>query len=217
VKLLLTSNGLTNEKISQALFDLVGKHANQVSVAFIPTAAFFEEGDKGWLLDHLSAIKNFGCSIDIVEISALPRDKWLPRLESADVLFLGGGNNFYLMEWLKKSGLADLIGGMLENKVYAGISAGSMVASPLLRRSDAEEIYSENFGSDNNVAGLRLVDFYILPHLNSQIFPNVNKEFIQKVIISSPEKVYALDDQSALKVLNGNVEVVSEGQWLEFN
>jgi dipeptidase E len=217
MKLLLSSAGLTSNKISQALLDFVGKPADQVIVAFIPTAAFFEEGDKGWLIDDLYRIKNQGYFVDIVEISALPNDRWLSRLESADVLFFGGGNTFYLMHWLKKSGLANILPGLLKDKVYVGISAGSMIASPTLRMSDAEQIYSEHFASNSDVPGLGLIDFYIIPHLNSQSFLNVRKDFLQEKIKGTSEKVYALDDRSAAKVEDGKVEIVSEGQWLEFN
>ena len=88
MKLLLTSNGLSNPSIAKALFELVGKPAEETNIAFVPTASNVEEGDKGWLIDDLVNIKKQGFeSVDIVDISALPREMWLPRLEAADVLF----------------------------------------------------------------------------------------------------------------------------------
>jgi dipeptidase E len=204
-------------KIAQALYDLVSKSVAETRIAFIPTAAFYEEGNKDWLIDDLYCIKELGYYVDIVEISALTKEQWLPRLESSDVLFFGGGNTYYLMHWLLNSGLNKLMNNLLKYKVYVGISAGSMVASPTLSRSDSERVYSEHFDSDNDVQGLGLVPFYVIPHLNSPHFPNVRKRSLQVMFKSSSEKIYALDDQSALKIVDREVEIVSEGQWLEFN
>ena len=105
MKLLLTSSGITNASIEHALDELVGKKPEDTSVAFIPTAANVEKGDKCWLIDDLSNLKKRRFkSIDIVDISALSQKVWLPRLEEADVLFFGGGNTFYLMDCMTTSG-----------------------------------------------------------------------------------------------------------------
>jgi peptidase E len=73
MKLLLTSGGLTNESISDVLFDLVGKKPEETSVVFIPTASNVETGDKDWLIDDLKNLQkqNFK-QIDIADISAVP-------------------------------------------------------------------------------------------------------------------------------------------------
>lgn len=105
MKLLLTSAGLSNESIIKAFFDLVGKSAKEIRVAFIPTASNIETGDKWWLIKDLSTLQGMGfAQLDIVDISAMPKVAWQPRLEEADVFFFGGGNTFYLMHWIRKSG-----------------------------------------------------------------------------------------------------------------
>src|SRR3989338_7932302 len=110
MKLLLTSAGLTNASIANALFDLVGKKPEDTSLFFIPTAANVGSSDKEWLIDDLYNIKkqNFK-NIDIVDISALPKEIWQPRLEEADVLFFGGGNTPHLMRWIIESGLKEIL------------------------------------------------------------------------------------------------------------
>lgn len=219
MKLLLTSGGLTNESIAKALFELVGKKAEDTKLAFVPTAMNFEDGDKSWFINDLANFKRHGIGfIDIVDISALPREVWEPRLRRADVLFFSGGTTPHLMYWLKKSGLDALLSELLETRVYAGISAGSLAATPsiILSRKEKLDRYKEMTGYENT-DGLGLVPFYLRPHFNSPTFLHATREAIEEAAKTIKEPIYALDDQSALKVVDGNVEVISEGEWLLFN
>jgi len=217
MKLLLTSGGITNPSIANALFELVGKKPEDTSVVFIPTASNYEKGDKGWLINDLIDIKkqNFK-QIDIADISALSKDVWLPRLEEADVLFFEGGDTYYLMEWLNKSGLKNLLPELLKTKVYVGVSAGSMVTNKDLALKLNQIVYESDLDKTEEMAGLNYVDFYFLPHLNSQYFPKLRKDNIAEVVKGMSEKIYALDDQSALKVVNGDIKIISEGEYFIF-
>ncbi len=219
MKLLLTSNGLSNQSIANALFDLVGKSAAETFITFIPTVMNVGSGDKEWFIDDLCNIKKQGPkNIDIVDISALPKDIWLPRIEAADVLFFSGGNSFHLMRWINESGLAELLPGLLKTRVWAGISAGSMVTNPTLALSskDKKIYYEEKFGYKSEKA-LGFVDFYTRPHFNSPDFPQATKDYLEEIAKDIPDTIYALDDNSALKVVDGNVEVVTEGEYLILN
>ncbi len=219
MKLLLTSNGLSNPSIARALFELVGKLPTDTHIAFIPTAMNVSTGNKDWFIDDLSNIKKQEPKcIDIVDISALPKNIWLPRLEAADVLFFSGGNSFHLMRWIEESGLKEVLPKLLETRVWAGISAGSMVTNPTLALSskDKQIYYEENFGYASEKA-LGLVDVYTRPHFNSPDFPQATKEYIEAIAKDFPDTIYALDDNSAIKVVDGTVEVVSEGEYYKFN
>ncbi len=219
MKLLLTSGGLTNKSIASALIDLVGKPAKKINIAFIPTAANAEEGDKGWLIDDLANLKKQSFNeIDIVDISALPKESWLPRLEHADVLFFGGGHTPHLMHWLNKSGLADILPELLKTRVYAGISAGSIVAAPTLALSSETSgpfKYEDDLQYDGS--GLNLVNFHIRPHLNFPVFPKAAENYLREKAKEVPEIIYCLDDQSALKVIDDKVEIIGGGKTLVFN
>ena len=219
MKLLLTSNGLSNQSTANALFDLVGKKADEISIAFIPTASNISAGDKDWLIDDLVNIRNqnFKC-IDIVDISALPKEVWLPRFQTADILFFSGGDTNHLMNWIEKSGLKELIPDLLKTKVWAGISAGSMVTNPSLALSskDKKIYYEENFGYKSEI-GLSLVNFFVRPHYRSEFYVRASKEYLEDVAKDIPGLIYALDDQSALKVIDGKVEIISEGEVLILN
>lgn len=218
MKLLLTSGGITNDSIAKALFDLVGKRPEETSLVFIPTASNVEVGDKSWLIEDLTNLKNQNFkSIDIVDISAVDKSVWLPKFESADVLFFEGGNTYHLMRWINKSGLAEIMPQLLENKVYVGVSAGSMVICPDLTLNVSQIVYEEDLDETEELAGLNLVDFYFIPHLNSEYFKKSREDIIKDAVKDKTEKFYALDDNSALKVVDGKVEVISEGEWFEIN
>ena len=197
---------------------MVGKNPSETSLVFIPTASNVEKGDKSWLIDDLINLKKQGFkSIEIADISAVEDKIWKPKLEEADILYFEGGNTYHLMEWINKSGLAKIFPEFLKTKVYVGVSAGSMVTSKDLALKISQDIYQEDLDRNEEMKGLSLVDFYILPHLNSQYFTKVRKDFIGEVVKGISEKIYALDDNSALKVIDGKVEVASEGEWFEFN
>lgn len=218
MKILLTSAGLANNKIVQALQELVAKPFNELNLAFIPTAANLEAGDKWWLLDDFENCKKLGFkSFDIVDISAVPKEIWQPRIEDADIILVGGGNTFHLRYWIKKSGLQDLLPELLKTKVYMGISAGSIITTPSLILSRAEKELIESVGEEVIEEGLELVNFLIEPHINNSYFPELTFDYAKKQSENIDQTIYALDDESAIKVDGENIEVVSECEWKKFN
>lgn len=217
MKLLLTSNGFSNQEIANTLFDLVGKEPGDTSLVFIPTASNVDDGDKEWFINDLINIKkqNFK-SVAITDISAVPENIWRPQLEEADVLFFEGGNTYHLMRWINDSGLAKLLPEMLKTKVYVGLSAGSMVTGPDLDLRLSKLIYGDEAEVDT-MPGLGFVDFYFLPHLNNPHFSSRIEANLVEATKEVTRKTFVLDDQSALKVVDGKVEHVGGGKYLEFN
>jgi dipeptidase E len=218
MKLLLTSAGFTNKSIVDAFLKLSKKTFKELNLVFIPTAANVEDGNKDWLVEDLTNCNKLGFnSVDIVDISAMPQNIWLPRIKKADVLLFGGGNTYYLMSWLKKSGLEKILPKLLKTRIYVGISAGSMVATKNLRMSTSQKLYSEKVFPLKDDSGLGFVNFHIRPHFNSKFFPNLITKHIQESVKEITEPVYAIDDNTAIMVEDGKVEVVSEGKWQKFN
>lgn len=218
MKLLLTSCGVTNQSIAKALFELVGKSPAETRICFIPTAMNATTGDKSWFVNDLMNIKNLNLKfLDIVDISAVPKNVWMQKIGEADVMFFSGGNTTHLMREMKESGFLEELPKLLENKVYAGISAGSVACAPDLRMSGAsqKEYYKKEFGYENE-EGLNLVDFYFSGHFNSKSFPERNEDNYREIAKSLNKTLYALDDNSALKIIDNHVEVVSEGKWVKF-
>ncbi len=218
MKLLLTSAGISNKSIVDALLSLTKKSFAKLNLVIIPTALNIEDGGKEWFIDDLVNCQKLGFkSIDIVDISALPKDVWLSRLKQADILFFEGGNTFYLMYWLKKSGLDKLLPELLETKVYIGVSAGSMVACKHLGLSTSKRLYNEDVEENYEDEGLNFVDFLIMPHLNSSYFTNVRLDKLKKIADEIGETFYAIDDDTAIKIDDEKMEIISEGEWRKFN
>ncbi len=218
MKLLLTSEGITNPSIAKVLLELLGKPIEKSCVAYIPTAANGEEGDKGWVNVNMDAIRKFDpLSFDVIDISIEPKTVWLPSFEQTDLLVFGGGNVEYLLDWLEKSGVKAVLPDLLKTRVYMGLSAGSMVAAKTISLSQTGILYYEKTGTLQKREGLAFVDFEIRPHLNSPDFPKVRLDYLEQLAKETPTTFYALDDASAVKVDGDTVSVVSEGTWKKFN
>jgi len=218
MKLLLTSGGITNKSIAKALFDLVGKKPEDTSLVFVPTASNMEKGDKDWLINDLVNLKNQNFkSISITDISAVPDRIWLPQMEEADVLFFEGGNSYHLMEWMNKSGLTKILPTLLKRRVYVGLSAGSMITGEDLALRQSQILYGEDWERKEDMAGLGFVDFYFFPHLSSPYFNLRKEDVIREAVKDIRGKVYAMDDNSALKIVDGKIEIISEGKYLIFH
>jgi dipeptidase E len=219
MKLLLTSHGLTNKSIISSLEDLATKSTHEIKLVYIITAAMISPRDKQWIIEDLVRCKEaFFKEIDILDIAAVPERSWKQRLEAADVLFFTGGSSFYLMYQIHKTGLNKLLPTLLQSRIYMGESAGSIVATPDLSVSgESRKIEAQNLGVYHSDEGLGLVPFYIRPHLNSPKHPSQSLENIAEKTKQSTAPLYAIDDNTALKVVDGALEIVSEGVWKRFN
>ncbi|MFH1650370.1 MAG: Type 1 glutamine amidotransferase-like domain-containing protein [Candidatus Woesearchaeota archaeon] len=209
MKLILTSAGLTNKSIVKAFQELAGENPR---IAFIPTASNIEKGDKDWLIANYAECDSVG-ELDIVDISALPKEEWLPRLQMAQVIFVGGGNTGYLLDWMRKSGLDKELPELLKTRLYVGISAGSVALSKRIW-ADSEWLYGDEL--QKAPAGLGYIDFNFRPHLNSKYFTQARIENIEPVAKRLEGPLYACDDDTALVVDEEKITVVSEGTWRKF-
>jgi dipeptidase E len=214
MKLLLTSGGVTNASINRALVDLLGKPTAEATALCIPTAqwghprcgpvsarSFVTGRPRGGMtaLDWKS--------LGLLELSALPTigaERWEPWIREADALLVDGGDATYLYHWLRESGLADLLPS-LEQLVWVGVSAGSMVMAPRI----GTEFVQWHSAPDDRTLGV--VDFAVFPHLD--VFPDNTMEAAEQWAGEIGIPAYVLDDESAVVVDGGRVEVVSEGTW----
>ena len=206
---MLTSSGITNLSLAEALRSIVNA---PIKIAFIPTAANNKRGNKEWLEEDILNCKKIG-SVDIVDISVMKKEEWLPLLEKANVIFMGGGDTSYLMNWITKSGLIKELPELLKKRVYVGISAGTIVLSKRLSAS-REFLYGDE--TKKPLSGLGYVNFYVRPHLNSKNFPKVRDIFLKKLVSKFDGDLYALDDDSAIIYDSGKIKVVSEGKWIKY-
>jgi dipeptidase E len=220
--MLLTSDGLRNEVLRAALADLLGKRFRRARVAFIPTASAAASGDHGWLVDDLSRLHRLGWKeLDFLELNGLPGQMVLGRLRRADVIYAAGGNHYHLARSFTANGLAAPLADILESAVYVGVSAGSMIFSRNL-----SEKTGQAFGEQDDLrildgaapqAPAGLFDWYLKPHLNSASFPNRTMRWFERAAARAGCPVYAIDDDSAVRVRGAEVDVVSAGQWRLLN
>ncbi|HUD10283.1 MAG TPA: Type 1 glutamine amidotransferase-like domain-containing protein [Candidatus Saccharimonadales bacterium] len=211
MKLLLTSSGISKRSVAAALVELVGKSPGETKVGFVPTAANIEGYNKDWLINQFMNLWRYGYNwIDIVDPTAAGVD-WKARLQAVDVICVSGGNTFHLLDQCRKIGFDTWLTENLHDKVYVGGSASSIIATPTI------EVASLPPG-DRNIPGLKdlkgfgWVNFEIEPHCDMNRF-----EAMEKYAATKTHPVYAIDDQTAIKVIDGKVEVISEGTWKVFN
>jgi dipeptidase E len=221
MKLLLTSAGIKNPSIHGALLELLGKPVAACNALCIPTALYghpmgspvgawkFIVGQSGCPMVELG-----WKSVGVLELSALPSigaARWMPWVEAADVLLVEGGDALYLCHWMRQSGLAALLP-TLDRIVWVGLSAGSMVMAPRVGNAFVE---TKPHITGDDVA-LGLVDFSIFPHLDYPGWDENTMAAAEVWAAGIGGPAYAIDDQTAIKVVEGKAEVVSEGHWRFF-
>ena len=131
----------------------------------------------------------------------------MPLVREADVLLVAGGDALYLCHWMRQSGLADLLPSLHET-VWVGLSAGSMVMTPRIGEDFVQ--WRPPTGDDTT---LGIVDFSICPHVAPDGMPGNSMAVAERWAAGLGVPAYAMDDQTAIKVVDGTVEVVSEGNW----
>ena len=220
MKLLLTAAGITNASIRDALVRLLGKPIAEADALCVPTAGYGHPMGSpagAWrFISGESPLPMCGLgwkSLGVLELTALPSigaERWVPWVREADVLLVNGGDALYLAHWMRQSGLADLLPSMGE-KVLVGLSAGSMVMTPRIGEDFVR--WTPPAGGDET---LGLVDFSIFPHLDHPDLPENTMADAERWAAGMPAPAYAIDDQTAINVADGTVDVVSEGQWTLF-
>ena len=221
MKLLLTSAGIKNASIQNALVDLLGKPIAESDALCIPTASYAHPmAGPGRAWNFISGreprcpMTELGWkSIGVLELTALPsldEDLWLPLVKETDVLLVNGGDALYLCHWMRQSGLAELLPSLSET-VWVGLSAGSMVMTPRIGEDFVQ--WRPPTGDDST---LGIVDFSICPHLAQEGMPGNSMAEAESWAAEIPGPAYAIDDDTAIQVVDGTVEVVSEGHWKLF-
>lgn len=250
MNLLLTSSGIKNKSINNALVDLLGKPVAESNALFIPTAIYPFPGGPAMAWQAIAGNKSSSLcqlgwkSLGILELTALPgidKKAWVPTVENADALLFWGGDPLYLSYWMRQSGLTDLLPSLRKEAVYVGVSAGSMAASSIFGETFSDPpngIFSNPPNGSGHVLrsekivfttpkgeisrtlitiqGAGLVDFALITHFNHPDHPDASFANAEKWAARIPVPVYAIDDQTAIKVTDGTAEVVTEGTWKLF-
>ncbi len=221
MKLLLTSGGVRNASIHNALVDLLGKSIAECNALCITTASYAFPGgpSRAWRFitgqesEPPMPMTELGWkSVGVLELTALPsidKERWVSWVRETDVLLVNGGDTQYLCYWMRQSGLADLLPSL--RSVYVGLSAGSLVMCPNL---------AERFAHWTPPTGgydmLGVVDFVMFPHVDYETMPDFSMAHAERWAADMTVPAYAMDDETAIKVVDGEIEVISEGHWKLF-
>jgi dipeptidase E len=221
MKFLLTSNGISNASIHDALVVLLDKPIAESSALCVPTGVQPFRGGPSHVYRFItgsteSPMCGLGWkSLGVLELTALPSIKeehWLPAVQEIDALLVWGGSPLYLCYWMRQSGLADLLPSLRPATVYVGTSGGAMVATP----DFGGEAYDDSDPLTGSDRALGLVDFSLFPHLEREDMPDTSLANIERWAAGLSVPAYGIDDQTAIKVVDETVEVVSEGRWKLF-
>jgi dipeptidase E len=217
VKLLLTSGGVTNDSIKTAFQDMLGKPFSESTALFIPTAVYGQKNSlqmtrKVLTGEGMPPMINLGWkSIDYLELISLPsagKDTWKGAVRETDAILVWGGDPMFLHYWMRESGFAGLLPTLPAETVYCGMSAGSMVLTPDIGE---DFVNWQQPGGGHKTLGL--VDFSIFPHLENPGLPQNTMAAAEKWASELTNPAYALDDASAITVVDDVTNVVSEGKW----
>jgi dipeptidase E len=242
MRALLTSSGIKNSSIQDALVDLLGKPIAESDALFIPTAIYpFPGGAYGASRaicgEASPLLAGLGWkSLGILELTALPSIEeaaWVPTVRDADALLIWGGDPLFLAGWMRRSGLTGLLPTLRSEAVYVGVSAGSIAATATFVETYDEPprgkdgpLKSEDivFATPQGVLhrtlvtgqGAGLVDFAVIPHLAHPDHPDASSVNAERWAARIPAPTYAIDDETAIRVVDGVAQVVSEGHWKLF-
>jgi dipeptidase E len=239
MRALLTSSGIKNRSIHDALVGLLGKPIAESSALVIPTALYPFPGGPGMAWRAIcgkgpSPLCELGWnSLGVLELTALPSiddSAWVPTVRDADALLACGGDPLFLASWMRRSGLTGLLPTLRSEAVYVGVSAGSIAAASTFVETYREPprgtdgpLKSENIvfatseGDIDRVLvtgqGAGLVDFAVIPHLDHPDHPDASWTNAKRWAARIPAPTYAIDDETAISVVDGAAQVVSEGRW----
>ncbi len=231
MKLLLTSIGASNDSIRGALVEMLGKPVEECRAVQINTALYASPNGPEDAYEMVKYYDEMGWKeLGTLELTALPtieEGHWLPFVELSDAILVSGGNTGYLSYWMQQSGFAERLPELLGERVYFGISAGSAMVTPG-QNYDPERLEREGIYYDDEYEeaapkeagsawGMGLVGFALRPHLNAGYFPMANMGMMERAAAKLDYPLYAIDDETAIKVVNGEIEVISEGEWRLFD
>lgn len=212
MKLLLTSAGVTNKSIADSLIRLVSKPISEIKIGFIPTAVNGWYGNIDWFIRQFTNLHKYGFNwINNVDPSADGVD-YKQALKNVDVILVGGGNTFHLLNQVRLTGFGEWLKTVLDNKVYMGISAGSILATPSIAIASVDN-GDENLCGITDLSGLSLVDFEVSPHTPEDVSLKGNEDYAKTI----KNVLYTLDDNSAIEVNGKEIKVISEGVWHKLN
>ena len=210
-KLFLTSTGLPKETRGSFL-SLLDKSPSQVLVCHIPTAADPEE-DKWFIEASKDEFKEIGLNFFDLDLKSENKDSLIRKLAPVDVIYINGGNTFYLLDWVRRSGFDKVVPKLLEEgKIYVGASAGTVLAGPDIAIAGWDPDGDKNTVGLTNLCGLNLVPFAIAPH-----FVEKDRKLLEEKSKGVSYAVVALNNKQVILARDEKISIVGVGEKVFFN
>ncbi len=201
-KLILTSAGLANPKITEAFLKLADKSASEIKLIFIPTASRTKE-ELHYVNISKKELVELGIKRKNIKTFNLDRKISYGDVADFDVIYVCGGNTFYLLKKVRENGFDGVIRKFVENGgIYFGVSAGSNLAGPNI---EIASLGDENDVGLKDFTGLNLIDAAICPHSDKK-----NKNKIDAFKKKARYKIVPLTDSQALLVLDNHVKIIGD-------
>jgi len=202
MKLLLTSEGLTTKAIRNAFYELFDKKSD-ISLGFIPTAAHLEPR-QDWVIEDIQKLIDMGIRVKVIDLRMVEKVDLKSILEKLDGVWVNGGNTFYLLKWMRKSGFLEIIHEILKKgKVYVGVSAGSIIAGPSIDICTWKNVDDTSCVLMDDLSALHLTNVSVFPHYSKE-WENIVNQNKNKL----KNKLICVTDKQAVLILGTKVEVI---------
>lgn len=199
-KLLLTSTGLASQNITNQFLQIIDKPVSQIKIVFVPTASRSEEELK-YVDESKKELLSLGVLENNIKTLDLDRSVLFQEVENFDVIYICGGNTFYLLKKVRETGFDKVIIKFAKtDKLYFGVSAGSILVCPNIGIASP---FDENDVNLTDLTGLNLTDVIVSPHYKDE-----EKTIIDDFKKKSQYEVVPLTDNQALLVLDGQTKIV---------
>jgi dipeptidase E len=210
MKLFLTSAGLPPETTEEFL-KLLNKKPEETKICFITTASHPEE-NKWYVEKDRERLSELGFKITEFDLKKENENSLRDKLKNFDVIFVEGGNTFYLLKYVRESGFDEALKLFLERGgIYLGVSAGTIVTG--LNIESANWKYADkNIVNLEDLTGLKLVPYVFSVHIDES-----NLDVVKNIANKVDYPVIALTDKQALLIDNGIKKIVGGGEKYVFN
>ena len=210
MKLFLTSAGLPPETTPYFL-ELLGKDSEGAKLCFIPTASDPEE-DKDYVEKDKKRLSELGFDIMEVDIKKENEDSLKEKFKDVEIVYVEGGNTFYLLKYIRESGFLKALKPFLEKGgVYVGVSAGSYIPCPTIEAAGWKH-------ADKNIVGLKdLTALNLVPFLITAHFEEKHRSIIEKAASQTKYPIIAINNEQAVLVKDNDTKIVGSGEKIVFN
>ena len=204
---------LKNMILTSSLYESIGfvkefldKNAKSKKILFIPTAANVEEY-KNYMYLTEKAFEDIGYEVDNFDISVFSEKTVKEKLSKAEIIFISGGNTFYLLQELKRKNLISYLKERIENGLlYIGESAGSVITGSNIEYASLADDKTLAKELSDDYTGMNLIDFYIVPHFGEEPFAESSEKIVE--LYKDKLDLKLINNKEAILIKNNDFKIL---------